>query len=535
MQETFIKMNSLKNISFILALVFLGTTACEKDFLEKTPVDRGSVEGFFQTREDVVRAINSVYDVFQGSIWGGSFYWMHQNFDILTDNGVGCCPWEAQYTTIAKGEHASTTGGMINNKWDFGYEGVFRANSVLDNIDGVDMDATEKLLITAEARFLRGLIYQEMTNLYGDIPLIMNVITREEGLAAARSAKSEVLNAIYSDLDFAEANLGMAPFNGDIGRPTKQSAIAVKTRLKMYTGDYQGAIAEARKIMAMSDANPDVIGLINTGNPESDYLSVFLPTNENNKEVLFDIQYVNGTQGEGNFMQVALAPGPEGGAGNGWGSITPTDQLADAFYMLDGLPIAESPMYDPDNPYLNRDPRLGSNLFLPGITPWKGGIYDESLGGFSNWFAIRKWVDPAATIGEAGCSCNETNLILFRYADILMYFAEAVNETAGPTQEVYDAINQIRQRAGMPDVTAGLSQDEMREVIRHERHVEFPWEGTRYFDLIRWGIAKDVIPTVTLFGESLDARVFIEPKHNLWPIPQKEIDLNPNLSQNPGY
>lgn len=522
-------MKIFKNLTLIMAVLLLGTTSCKEDFLEKAPIDQGSVEGFFETQEDVVRALNGIYDVFQGSIWGGSFYWMHQNFDILTDNAVGCCPWEQQYTTIAKGEHAPTTGGIINSKWDFGYEGIFRANSVLENIDNVEMAADVKNAIIAEARFLRGLIYQELTNLYGDVPLVLQVLTREEGLSVTRTPKAQVLEAIYADLDFAEANLDITPFNGDLGRPTKQAAIAFKVRLKLYNEDYAGAIAEARKVMAIAEANPNVLGLLDN------YESVFSPDNENNKEVIFDIQYTEGTQGEGNFMQVALAPGPEGAPGRGWGSITPLDGLVNSFYMEDGLPIDESPLFDPDNPYLNRDPRMYANLFIPGISMWRGEVYDESLSGFSPYFAVRKWVDLDATIGEAGCSCNETNLILFRYADILMYFAEALNEVSGPTDEVYDAINMIRRRAGMPEVERGLSKDEMREVIRHERQVEFPWEGTRYFDLIRWGIAKDVIPMATLFGEVRDQRIFIVPKHNLLPIPQKEIDLNPNLTQNPGY
>ncbi len=522
-------MKVFNKLVFFTMVFLLGTTACEKEFLEKTPIDRGSVEGFFENEEDVSRALNGIYDVLQGSIWGGGFYWMHQNFDILTDNGVGCCPWEQQYTTIAKGEHGPTTGGMINTKWDFGYEGIFRANSVLENIEDVDMDSNKKNLMIAEARFLRGLFYQELTTLYGDVPLVLNVLTREEGLQSTRAPKSQVLTAIYEDLDFAEANLELTPRNGELGRPTKMSPIAVKTRLKIYNEDYAGAIAEARKAMAIADANPDLLGLM------ENYGDVFNPDIENNREVMFDVQFTEGTQGEGNFMQVALAPGPEGAPGNGWGSITPLDGLVDAFYMTDGLPTTESPLFDSDNPYLNRDPRMTDNLFVPGVSTWRGEIYDESLSGFSPFFAVRKWVDPDALIGENGCSCNETNLILFRYADILMYFAEALNETSGPTDEVYSAINQIRTRAGMPEVTPGLSQDEMREVIRHERQVEFAWEGTRYFDLIRWGIAKDVIPQATLFGEQRDSRVFEEPKHNLWPIPQKEIDLNPNLTQNPGY
>ncbi len=513
-----------------MAFILVATLSCQKDFLEKTPIDRGSVDGFFETREDVLRAINGIYDVFQGSIWGGAFFWYQQNFDIVTDNGVGCCPWEAQFTTIARGEHNPTTGGIINFKWDFGYEGIFRANSVLENIDKADgLSAADKNSLIAEVRFLRAVFYSEMTTLFGDLPLILNVITREEGLEVTRNPKSEVLAAVYADLDFAEQNLDIRPFNGDIGRPTRQSAIAVKTRLRLYNNDLSGTIAEARKLMQMSANMPDLIGLVDN------YESVFSPDNENNKEVLFDIQYVEGTQGEGNYMQVALAPGPEGTPGSGWGSITPTDQLANAFYMIDGLPYNQSPMYNPDNPYANRDPRMYANLFVPGISLWRGNIYDASLSGFSPYFAVRKWVDLNATIGENGCSCNETNVILYRYADILLMFAEAVNEMTGPNDEVYETVNAIRARAGMPLVQAGLSQAEMREVIRHERHVEFPWEGTRYFDLIRWGIAKDVIPTVTLFGESRDTRQFNPAAHNLFPVPQKEIDLNPRLTQNPGY
>jgi hypothetical protein len=514
----------------LLSLVFvLSFSACNDDFLTKTPLDQGSVEGFFETQEDVVRAINGIYDVFQGSIWGGAFYWYVQNFDILTDNGVGCCPWEAQYTTIAEGTHNSGTGGIINNKWDFGYEGIFRANSVLENIGNVGLDPATENIYIAEVRFLRGLIYQDMVTLFGDIPLVTKVLTREEGLSATRAPKSEVLAQVYSDLDFAEANLGTTPTNGDIGRPTKQSAIAVKARLKMYNNDWAGAAAEAKKLMDMSASNPDLIGLV------ENYGDVFDPTNENNKEVLFDIQYTGGTQGEGNFMQVALAPGPEGAPGNGWGSITPTDQLANTFYMADGLPADQSPLFDAENPYANRDPRLYENLFVPGISMWRGKVFDASIAGFSPYFAVRKWVDTEATIGENGCSCNETNFILYRYADILMIYAESMNELNGPSDEVYDALNQVVTRAGMPAIESGLSQEELRQVIRHERHVEFPWEGTRYRDLIRWGTAQSVIPTVTLFGESLDDRVFDPAKHGLWPIPQKEIDLNPNLTQNPGY
>lgn len=522
-------MNIIKRkfLAFFL-VIFIGVS-CDSDFLETSPSDQGSVDAFFETEEDVIRAVNGVYDVFQGTIWGGAFYMMHPHFDILTDNAVGCCPWEHAYTVIAKGEQNPTTGGIIDFKWDFGYEGIFRANSVLENIDNVDMEEKTRTALRAEARFLRGMIHGDLTNLFGDVPLANKVFTREEALQVSRTPKAEVLAAVYADLDFAEQNLEITPFAGQLGRPTKQSAIAVKTRLKLYNEDYAGAAAEAKKIIQLSEENPSIIGL------EDVYEQVFHPGNENNKEILFDIQYTEGTQGEGNFIQVMLAPGPEGNPGSGWGSITPLDGLANAFQMTDGLSIADSPLYDENDPYENRDSRMMANLFIPGKSTWRGEVYDESLSGFSPFFAIRKWVDLDATIGEDGCACNETNMILYRYADILLMFAEATNELSGPEPEVYDAVNAVRMRAGMPALESGMSQAQMRLAIQQERHVEFPWEGTRYFDLRRWDMAKDMIPQATLFGESRDARVFDPSKHNLWPIPQKEIDLNPNLTQNPGY
>lgn len=512
-----------------LLVMLLVVSSCKDSFLETAPRDRGSVDAFFETEEDVLRAINGIYDVFQGTVWGGAFYMMHPHMDIMTDNAVGCCPWEYEYLTIARGQHNPATGGIINLKWDFGYEGIFRANSVLENIDEVPLDADDRELLKAEVRFLRALMYSDMTSFFGDLPIVDRVLTREEGLEITRDPKSEVLAFIYEDLDFAERTLGLMPFRGELGRPTRQAAIALKSRVKLYNQDWPGAAAEARKVVELSESNPDLIGLFPV------YEQVFSPNNENNKEVLFDIQYAEGTQGEGNFIQVMLAPGPEGNPGSGWGSITPLDGLADAFQMTDGLPTNQSPLFDPNNPYANRDERMYANLFVPGISLWRGQIYSEALSGFSPYFAIRKWVDLDATIGEDACACNETNMILLRYAEVLMNLAEAVNEQTGPTAEVYAAVNAVRNRANMPDAPAGMNQAAMREFIRQERHVEFPWEGLRYHDLLRWRTAEEVIPRATLFGESRDTRQFDPSKHYLWPIPQKEIDLNPNLTQNPGW
>lgn len=536
------KHNTMKNIFKVLlatVLVFSGT-ACDDEFLETVPLSQGTVDTFFQTEEDVVRAVSGVYDVFQGSIWGGAFYIMNTHFDILTDNAVGCCPWEYEYSTIAQGLHNPTTGGIMNNKWDFGYEGIFRVNSILENIDGVEFESEEtRTALIAEVRFLRGMIQGELTHYFGDVPLVTSVIGREEGLELTRTPEAEVLTSVYADLDFAEQNLGMTPFNGDQGRPTMMSAIAVKTRYKLYNEDYQGAMTEAQKLMDIAETNPDLLGLVD------EYDDIFSTANENNPEVLFDIQYKEGTEGEGNFVQVMLSPGPEGSPGRGWGSITPLDGLVNAFETIDGFAVnfdpvdsvwsSASPTFDPASPFENRDPRLLANLYVPGISTFRGEVYDEALSGFSPYFAVRKGVDESTNIGEDACACNENNFILYRYADILLMYAEASNEMSGPSADAIAAVNAVRNRAGMPDLPAGLDQAGFRAAIRQERHVEFPWEGTRWFDLIRWRTAETVVVEATLFGQSMDDRVFDPARHYLWPIPQKERDANPNLSQNDGF
>jgi hypothetical protein len=225
--------------------------------------------------------------------------------------------------------------------------------------------------------------------------------------------------------------------------------------------------------------------------------------------------------------------------------------MRDKFYMIDGLPIDVSPLYNPDSVYERRDPRLGMTFMIPGYR--KVGENDSIPYSTFRGIPIRhdhlehqgerltqiqgaagmgtkKWVNEA---DDTGFSNNfSTDLILVRYADVLLMYAEAKNEAEGPVEAVYSAVNKIRARAGMPDFPQGLSKDQMREEIRHERDVEFAMEGMRYNDLIRWRIAETVLPS---FPSNLENRVFDPSKHYLWPIPQSVIDTNPKISQNPGY
>ncbi|MEQ8924783.1 MAG: RagB/SusD family nutrient uptake outer membrane protein, partial [Fulvivirga sp.] len=211
-----------------------------------------------------------------------------------------------------------------------------------------------------------------------------------------------------------------------------------------------------------------------------------------------------------------------------------TPELKNAYECTDGLPIDESPLYDPNNTFANRDPRHEYVIRNPVGTDWEGhynyNFYDVT--GVQN----RKGIDPSIPGNYAFGYLNDWDFILLRYADILLMYAEAQNEANGPDQSVYDAINEVRTRpsVNMPpvDEVRYATQDQVRDYIRHERFVEFPVEGIRYFDLKRWGIIDEI---QNQRSNAAGVPYSFEQKHYKWPFPQQELDANENLAQTTGY
>ena len=332
-----------------------------------------------------------------------------------------------------------------------------------------------------------------------------------------------------ADLNFAVDNLDTSPNNGEFGRPTKLTALAVIGRAQIFDNRFADAAGTFQQIINMEGSVVDL---------DPDYESLFNGSNEQSPEIIWSFQAVGNGVGEGSYFQVHYAPPnvPAGVTSGGWNSMQYTRNLIDDYYMADGLSISESSMYDPENIYENRDPRLAMSFLRPGDI-WDGfEMVDNNF--FYNGAApdatyaaqviCKKWCSEE-TIDNGD---TDVDFVLIRYADVLLMYAEAQNEVSGPDASVYEAVNKIRARAGMPDFPAGLSQDQMREEIRHERRIEFVMEGTRYYDLIRWRTAETVIPSV----QELQNRVFDPSKNYLWPLPQSAIDSNPELiQQNPGY
>lgn len=536
-------------IIFICLVSMLTLIMCKRDFLDRTPPGVASTEGFYTSEDALIAGINGIYQSFQGDWWGGAFVHLQPHLEAATENDRICCDWEYGVKAIGNGTMNANSDGFVNWKWNYGYQAITRINQILavlaaKSIPELTEANTRKW--EAEVRFLRAFVYQQLIFYYGDVPLITKSITPAEAKALTRTPKQEVFNKIIEDLDFAIANLATTPNNGQFGRPTKQAASALKGKALLYEKKWSDAAAAFRDVIALEG---DKVLL------DPDYESLFRGKNEQSKEIIFSIQYVGQGQGasgsgEGSFVQTHYAPYVPDGLGAGWQSLLHTFKMRDAYYMIDGLPITTSQLYQVDSPYERRDPRMGWTFLIPGYRKLPNGDsvpystfrgypilprYIENQGvqvslipGYAG-FGTKKWVSE---IDNTSFSSDfSTDLIMIRYADVLLMYAEAQNEAVGPDASVYSAVNKVRTRATMPNFPLGLTQSQMRDEIRHERNVEFAMEGMRYNDLIRWRIAETVITSIP----TVEARVFNPNKNYLWPIPQSVIDATPGIKQNPGY
>ena len=526
-------------ISFIfIAFLF---NACNESYLDLNPTDAVTTDTYFQNSDDYVLALNGLYDYIQGKdyvgrggVLAGGLYW-----DVISDAMYFSFSWHSPWYQISAGTQNPSTGD-IGFVWDKGYQALGWANTILAKLDESTLDEAFVKEAQAEVRFLRALIYFQMINIYGDVPLTLTPITAIADGYLTRNPIAEVRTAILDDLDFAISNLAVDPYQGQKGRATKQAAMGIKARVLLYASDWAKAAQASKDVMTLAAQNPDKIGLMDN------YDDILDKKFENNKEILFDIQYVSNGSGEGSDNQLpfggAVLPsmGPIAG---GWSATALTPEYIDSYLMKDGLPISQSPLYDPTNPMLNRDPRFYGTFLVPGVTILPDGspyIKDYLRGMNSAILAkypinLKKFIDLTAN-NSSWTQEQEPNWPIIRYADVVLMYAEAQNEAVGPDATVYDAINAIRDRAGMPHVRTGMTQAEMREAIRFERKIELGFEGLRYFDIIRWKIADQVLSSIDDSQYNIGVpKAFHAPQNWLWPVPQTAIDANPNLTQNPGY
>ncbi|RXK83393.1 RagB/SusD family nutrient uptake outer membrane protein [Filimonas effusa] len=416
--------------------------------------------------------------------------------------------------------------------------------------------------LRGEAFFLRAMFHYELFKRYGRIVLAMRPFEVSENLNLPRQSVEEVVNAIVMDCDSA-INQIPAGYTKDwdaanYGRATKAAGMALKAKvLLIYASPLYNAGNEVSRWQKAADAAKAVIdqnkhGLLSA----TDYPNLWNYTNTAtayNKEVIFATP-------AGSVNTIESYNAPIGFTG-GLGRTNPTQELVDAFEMKTGKPITDAGSgYDPKNPYANRDPRLNLFVVYNGAN-FKTGSLSRNVetfdGGLDNiptnvnttksGYYMRKFLSSSATYNITGTTSVRRPWVFFRYADILLMYAEALNEAAGPNAEVYKSVDAVRVRAGMPALPTGLNQADMRERIKNERRVELCFEEQRFFDVRRWKQGETYFnkpvhgmkitksgTTLTYTPFVIEDRVFSN-KNYLYPIPQAELDKAGNLGQNPDY
>jgi hypothetical protein len=478
----------------ILLFCFVLFSGCEK-FLSVDPPYSQDVENFFQSPEDYDRALTGAYDMLQGSfmtLWLG---------EIASDNAIA----GGESVNDSQGLHQidNMTHGGVNNelrnvlRWN--YTGITRANYILEHKDNIDFVGKDHII--AEAKFLRAYYYFELVKYFGDVPLIIDKrIGIEEALQIPRSPKAEVYAQI--EKDFSEAAQVLNPIAAQKGRATKGAALAFLGKVYLYQNKFSEAASTFDEVI-----NSGSYSLI------PNYNDLFSVANENNSETVFDVQYTGlegGSYGcliclEGNaavgFQGIRQYNGPVYGDGNSYN--LPTQELYDAFSPID--PRRAATVLDIDA-FIAAQPNASSITYAIGA----GG----HTGFYNNKYIKRQ--------GEIGLPDNDltspVNYRVMRYADVLLMAAEA-HYQLGNSSQAQILVNQVRTRAGIP----GISVNSIDKIYK-ERRYELSGEGLRFFDLVRTGQAADFI------------QGFVPGKHELFPIPQVEIDLaGGNWSQNPGY
>jgi hypothetical protein len=461
---------------------------------------------------------------------------------------------------VQRGQLAPENTGIAGTIWGRSYRSIREINYALTNVAYVKMSTGQKNRLTGELKFLRAFRYQDLIRNYGSVVLLKDKVYNlgDDFTNADTYTKSSIQDCInYAVAELDEASKLLPADNSSswqLGRATKGAALALKSRLLLYAasplynaGTWQAAATAAKDVMNMGKYS-----LFTNG-----YDKLFL-TPENNPEIIFERLYTKGAR----HVCLEISNAPNGY--DGWGGNLPLQNMVDAYETTKGKTITDPASgYNPQAPYDNRDPRFYMTILYNGASYRNNTVQSflpggkDSKDGPSNWntsktgYYLKKFMNDNLPINNPWDVSGTQPWIYFRYAEILLNYAEAQNEAAGPDQTVYDAVNAIRSRkgVGMPALASGLTKDQMRDAIRRERQVELAFEEHRFYDVRRWKIAN-VTENVPAYGvdvtkngstftysrkEALSGRHF-EDKHYFLPIPRAEIQAaNGKLTQNSGY
>lgn len=497
--------NLIKTIGclIIAATIF---TACE-DFLDKDPLTTWSEGTFWKTEADAQTALTATYATYRSSIFGSGRAANGVSFDIeaLSDNAVTTASF-AGYNNILRGGNNPSTGGAMLLFWEECYKGIAKCNYFMDNIETLKkvIPVANYNKYIGEVLFNRCFYYNELVQLYGDVPLLLTVPKLGSGYdTLPRTPKSVIVEQLLKDIDTAIVKLPNILYAD--GHAVRGSAIMLKVRILMNNERFEEAANTAWTLIGATGAE-------NPFSLHTNYPGIFFNEQKSNKEIMFSVQYAAPEDYHQLDQYVSSRM-----------SCFPTPQLRDAYEVKD--PVTGE-----------KDPRLKMTIFQLG-DPWvnsttgkfgPAGRVSESGIPFTN-MAFKKWIDPTIVTANSS-NLSAQHIVKMRYADLLLSYAEAMFESGqGTDPRALKALNDVRARKG---VEMPAKTELTRDNIRNERRVELAYEGLRYNDLIRWKIAHIVIPTIK-YDAAGNPRKF---DGYLWPIPQGEMDIMQDYwTQNPDF
>lgn len=560
---------------------------CES--LDYTPGDQMSGQTFWQTEDHARQAAVGMYAAMKEPWCFG----MEFTFDMCSDLADGTSPW----SDVSRGDAFSSNSSGVQNHWQYLYELVHRANTVIRNVAGMPISQETIDRVTGEARFLRAMAYFRMLNCWGGVPYYDETCDINEEFAhldAPRCTADELRGHILDDLTDAIRKLPVSWDAADLGRATKGAAYALRGKVYLFNRQWDEAVADFEEIVYNKTYNYGY-------SLHPDYNDLFrLYNGRHSDEMIFFIQSIDGnTAGYaldivsyfGNKSTMRLIAGnrivpsttlvdmyenPDGSQFD-WDDVFPGFNAGDSqmrrrlmCVAIDQGSTEVTSTLDSDttkvmDAYRLRDPRLCLNVITPyshylgtdaGSSPMdkqfvladptKGGAPMEAMAfirnseGWNSYF-WRKWIPTGNLDGYWGeYTRTPYEFPLIRLGDVLLMLAEAYNES-GATDKAVIELNKVRERVGMPGLDSGAAwlavngKEDMAERIRRERAFELAGEGQRYWDLKRWGLLEQSVKNATdIFGDLMYTRTYQE-RHQLWPIPLVEMERNLNLTQNPGW
>lgn len=536
---------------FILMITVLG--AC-KDALETAPLNAASVARFYVDEESAKQVLIGVYRG-AGGVDGNGFttykgsFWM----DLASDNAVNVLGLNTDYTNLINGALAPSNP-IVTNFWAGGYNKIMLANDFLLNLEKMTVaeisDASKKRL-RAEGRFLRAIEYFYLNQFYGSVPLITTLLSAQEANSVSKATSEELRAFITTELNAASEDLpSFATITGaDRGRASKQAALAYLGRLKLSENKFDEAAVIYKRIIDLGE------------NQLSNNYETIFTTDKFSTENIYSLQFIAGASNQANSTPLPAQTLPA--VNGGQVGINPTEDLATSYDFTDGTPFNYADVrYNPNNLAANRDPRfaytiLYNNAVLGGKTyvsnpdattsldrVTASGVLQATKTGYS----MRKYL-PAN-----GVLVNNYggNIPLIRYAEVLLSYLEAMLEGSGTIDQTLlnNTINKVRGRTGvnMPAITV-TDKGALRTILRKERRIEFALEGMRLWDLKRWNLLSTLsdkvvwgAPFPNSTGNLNNTQNIPNPQklwyvgkwnfqagQEIWPIPETEQAINPNL------